>query len=385
MQSIYKIFLIYCKNSHHLTQKDNLVVDEQLEKIPDAPKQSGSASKVQFGRPIPPQQQVLLYSSDEWEDFILEWVYSQREKYENVQRFSGANDMGVDIAGFTDKKGVNGAWDNFQCKHYKDPLGPGIVAGEVAKVLWHSFKGHYSPPRKYYFVAPRGCSTKSTTLLTSVDKLREYIIKNWDKQLSKIITQKQVIKLDGGFKIYIEKFDLSIFSPSNMLEVVDDHRLTPYHAIRFGGGLPDRPKVSSPPLKPALEESRYIHQLFEAYGDYKNMEVTGLAELGGDQDLIEHFHRQREFFYHAEALRNFARDTVPTGTFEELQSEIHAGVVDVESALHPDGYIRLNAVTQTASQLQLTSNALISVVKVYDRKGICHQLANDDRLTWRKS
>ena len=76
---------------------------------------------------------------------------------------------------------------------------------------------------------------------------------------------------------------------------------------------------------------------------------------------------------------------MPPGTFEDLQTEVHAGVVDVESASHADAYARLNAVTQAAIQLHLTSNALISVVRVPDRKGICHQLANEDRLTWRKA
>jgi hypothetical protein len=33
--------------------------------------------------------------------------------------------------------------------------------------------------------------------------------------------------------------------------------------------------------------------------------------LNGWPDLIEHYGRQREFFYHAESLRNFARDNVP--------------------------------------------------------------------------
>jgi hypothetical protein len=102
------------------------------------------------------------------------------------------------------------------------------------------------------------------------------------------------------------------------------------------------------------------------------------------QDLIEHYHRQREYFYHAESLRNFARDTVPSGTFEDLQDEVHAAVVEVESASHADGLVRMNAVTQAAAQLPLSANGLISVTKVQDKRGICHQLANEDRLTWKK-
>lgn len=60
-------------------------------------------------------------------------------------------------------------------------------------------------------------------------------------------------------------------------------------------------------------------------------------------------------------------------------------MIDVEAAAHEDGYARVNAVTQAAVSLQMTSNALMSVVKVQDRKGMCHQLANEDRLRWRKT
>jgi pilus assembly protein CpaF len=42
-------------------------------------------------------------------------------------------------------------------------------------------------------------------------------------------------------------------------------------------------------------------------------------------------------------------------------------------------------VTQAARALQLTSNALLTSTKPKDRDGICHQLANEDRLRWTKS
>ena len=355
-----------------------------MQDIPEPTAVCGSAAKVQFGRPFPSQQQILLYSADEWEEFILEWVHSQKTKYRKVVRIAGANDMGIDIAGLTDKKGLHGTWDNFQCKHYDKALTPGTAAVEIAKILWHSSVKHYAPPRAYYFLAPRGCGTGLTKLLANPATLRDYVIKNWDNQCAKAITAKQTIALDGTFKAYVEGFDFSIFSSRTLLEVIDDHRATPYHAIRFGGGLPDRPISSPPPPTPETGESMYLQQLFNAYSDHLKVEVSDLVGLGPRQDLAEHFHRQRECFYHAEALRNFARDNVPPGTFEDLQSEVYTGVVDVEATPHPDGYARLNAVTQAASQLQLTSNALISVIKIHDRKGICHQLANDDRLHWRK-
>jgi len=83
-------------------------------------------------------------------------------------------------------------------------------------------------------------------------------------------------------------------------------------------------------------------------------------------------------------LRVFARDSVPPGTFESLQDEIHSGVVDVAEADHVDRFERVKAVTRAARQLGLTSNALLSCAKATDRDGICHQLANEDKLLWTK-
>ena len=75
---------------------------------------------------------------------------------------------------------------------------------------------------------------------------------------------------------------------------------------------------------------------------------------------------------------------MPSGTFDELQEEVYAGVVEIEATPHPCALTLLNSVTQAAAQLQLTANGLISVTKIQDRKGICHQLANDDKLKWKK-
>ncbi len=356
-----------------------------VEEIPEPTASGGTASSlVTFGKTFVPQQQILLYSPAEWEEFTREWVHSQRSKYVKVLRFAGANDMGIDIAGLCDAKGLSGVWDNYQCKHYDDPLIPSRSAVEIGKIIWYSFKKQYSPPRKYYFIAPKDCGIQLSKLLANTDSLKTYVLDNWDKYCKTAITDKEEIELTGEFKAYAEAFDFSIFTSRPCLEIIDEHRTTPWFAIRFGGGLPERPSVSAPPTEVAPSESRYLTQLYEAYSDYKGVTLSDVSALSPWSDLSEHYHRQRELFYHAEALKNFARDTVPPGTFEDLQQEVHSGVVDVEAAPHPNAFLRLNAVTQAATALQLTSNALISVVKIQDRKGICHQLANDDKLTWKK-
>ena len=297
-----------------------------LLEIPPPAEAGATATKIQFGKTFPPQQQILLYSADEWEEFIREWVHSQTERYLNVRRYGGSGDMGIDVAGLADDKGLQGSWDNFQCKHYASALAPATAAQEIGKVLWHSFDNKFARPRAYFFIAPRGCGPALTRLLDEPDKLRAYVIDNWEKCCAKQITSTQSILLSGAFADYVSTFDYSIFKQKTALEIIDQHRKTPYFASRFGGGLQNRPAAGAPPTTPAEVESRYIEQLFEAYSDHTSELHESLVSLATHSNLLEHFHRQRELFYHAESLRNFSRDTVPPGTFEELQSEVFSGV-----------------------------------------------------------
>ena len=69
--------------------------------------------------------------------------------------------------------------------------------------------------------------------------------------------------------------------------------------------------------------------------------------------LSKDFLRQRERFYHAESLRNFARDNVPDGTFDRLQKEILHGVIDVCECSYEDGLDRMKATVIQAAKLQI--------------------------------
>jgi hypothetical protein len=140
--------------------------------------------------------------------------------------------------------------------------------------------------------------------------------------------------------------------------------------------------VIPPPSSFAKDESRYIQQLLEAYSDAKKVSVTEVAQLDKWPSIKRHFNRSREQFYHAESLRNFARDNVPAGTYESLQNEIYQGVVDVCESDHEHGFERVKKTVSKAVDIALTGNALCGRVLVNDRQGVCHQLANEDKLLW---
>lgn len=356
--------------------------------LQDVPHPTGgiaSSTAVIHGRSFPPQQQILLYAAEEWEEFIREWVHSQTSNYMKVVRLTGAGDQGIDVAGLTDDAALHGAWDCFQCKHYAAALAPTTAYPEIGKILWYSYLGHYKSPRAYYFIAPKGCGQKLQKLLLGPQKLSSAIISGWEKYCRSALTATEV-PLEGEFKTYVEAFDFSIFSYRTPLEIIDAHRSTPYYVSRFGSGLPNRPSSTPPPPEIGFEESEYVKRLFEVYSEECGDDVPSSEVLKAKNPRLQsHLDRQREYFYSAEALRNFARDAVPQGTFEDLQNEVFDGVVDIEQASHSSAMTRLNSVTQAASGLSITANGLISVTRVQDRKGICHQLANHNRLRWKIS
>lgn len=95
-----------------------------------------SSSGMAGGQPIPPIERIKIFSSNQWEDFILEWADSLRFEYSLVERCGGAGDMGRDIVAtcVNPKDG----WDYYQCKHYKNPLHPSDIWVEIGKLVYYS-------------------------------------------------------------------------------------------------------------------------------------------------------------------------------------------------------------------------------------------------------
>jgi hypothetical protein len=350
---------------------------------PLAPPPGLAADVVSSGLPVHPEDRVRLFSPDQWERFVHEWVDSLRDEYELVERCGGAGDMGRDVIATV--KGGNGAWDNFQCKHHKNALTPGDVWVELGKLAYYTLRGEYSYPRRYFFVAPQGVGPSLSNLLKKPQGLRDGLLANWNKACRPQITNTEVVECDAAMKAHIASLDFSIFQTRPLLRIIEAHAKTRWHAARFGGGLPCRPEPLRPPSAPSTNETVFVSELRRAYADHLRQDVTEVdAGLANRQDLREHFNDARVEFYTAEGLRTFSRDTLPPGEFEKLQDEVYSGVKDDERGDHADGYRRVVAVVRTARALPLTSHPLTSRIHIRDRGGICHQLANDGKLRWVK-
>lgn len=328
---------------------------------------------------LTPEQHVSIYSDTQWEEFVLEWATTLTE-YKKVMRNGGANDHGVDVAGFLTDTGFGGEWDCYQCKHYATALLPSDAYPEILKVSLGTMSGHYTWPRKYRFVAPKGYGTTLAGVLNSPTKLRIAMKTTLTKKNSVLAKNLGEHSLEAVLT-FLDEADFSGFGSIELHELVTDHQKTRWHSARFGVPLPTRTEMDVPDIGPGEDEQRYVAQLLAAYAERHGESFT--PEMAADHKQVGgHYLRQRIAFYSAESLRIFARDSVPVGTFEALQEEILDGVIDVHDGHQGDGLDRLLHVTQSAHQLAMTANGLLPVVKTRDRTGICHQLANDDKLRW---
>jgi hypothetical protein len=351
---------------------------------PPAPPPGLAADVVASGLPVHPEDRIKLFSPAEWERFVQEWVDSLRHEYDLVERCGGAGDMGRDVIATV--KGGNGAWDNYQCKHYDDSLKPSHIWLELGKLAYYTKRGDYSYPRRYYFIAPKGAGTKLSNLLKRPEELRAGLLANWAEKCSEAITKKtEKVECDAAMKAHIENLDFSIFQATPVLRIIEVHAKTRWYAARFGGGLPPRPEPLTPPAIPADNETVFVRELRRAYAEHLKQAVKDVdAALAGREDLGEHFSEARIEFYSAEGLRTFSRDTLPPGEFERLQDEVHSGIKDDVRGEHADGYRRVVAVVKMARTLPLTSHPLSTRIHNRDRGGICHQLANDGKVRWAK-
>lgn len=338
------------------------------------------------GSRILPIQRIQIFSPDEWESFIEEWLDTKRGEYIETEKLGGAGDKGRDVIAYiNDKKQKDYQWDCYQCKHYDEPLMPSQILVEIGKILYFSYSQDYPKPRAYYFVAPKGCGTSLSKLLQNSDLLKSKIIEEWDDKCKDKISVSR-IELDGPFLEYINAFDFSIFSKIEPKKLIEEHSKHPNHIIRFGGGLPAREEfdVNEVPESIQEKESIYISQLLKAYSSDLGVEILSSSSLASNSNHESHFKRARISFHHAEQLRNFTRDNLPIGTFEKLQEDIFDGVINICEDDDINGYRKVKAIENQAASMTITSSALQEVIFTKDKHGICHQLCNEEKLKWIK-
>lgn len=339
---------------------------------------------ISAGKPILPIDRIKLMSPDDWEALIEEWLET-KDTYslKNIERLGGSGDLGVDVIAYISDPKTNPnnyEWDCYQCKRYSDPLSPSSMWVEFGKVIYYSYNNDYTVPNNYYLIGTNGIGTKLKKYLQDSKKLKDELKKQWNSKCENAITDTKSIPLEGKLLEYFEKFNFNIFSKIEPKIIVEEHSKHKNHLIRFGGNLPKREELSIPEIKQD-EELRYIQQLLKAY----NTEIEDKIETV--QDIVttkynRHFNDTRKSFYKAEELRVLTRDNLPDEIFDNLKEDVYDGIINTYEDEHDNSFKKVKSVENEASKLVIDSNPLKEVCRPIDKKGLCHHLVNDNKISW---
>ncbi|PZP40260.1 MAG: hypothetical protein DI585_01410 [Pseudomonas fluorescens] len=328
----------------------------------------------------PPQQLIALYSPDDWEKFVEEWLFSLTASngYSHVQKLAGSGDQGRDVVGHTVAQKFDEPWDNYQCKHYSNKLGPADLTEEACKHIFFAYKGEFVPARQYYFVAPLGVSTESAKLLGDANKFKARVIKEWDKMTA---SYKLIEAMSPALLTYIQNFDFSIFRSYTTIQIVSEHSKTPYHAQRFGNVPMPKLASQSAPLVIADNEVNYLRNILDAYEDKKGIKINNIDDL--DVNEQRDVKENRDEFYNAEYFQTKSREIHPPEEYISLQDDIYHSVSSTLKGVYSHGVERLNKTLEKVIGADLgKANYLAGDLRPIHRKGICHQLANLSRILW---
>lgn len=343
------------------------------------------SDEVIAGPIVKPLIRVYAYSDKEWEEFIEEWLDIKRKDYVEVEQIGGAGDMGRDVIAYINKDKPNYKWDCYQCKHYKKAIAPNEIYVELGKIVYYTFEKKFPIPERYYIVAPRGVGRSLGDLLNTPEELKSKVRENWNNKCKTGITSTEEIELNGDLLNYFNEFDFSIFErvlPKSIIEEFEEGDRVNY-IKRFGGGLPTRETVDSIPEKTQKYELKYTSQLLKAYNTDKDTnEFQTEVDLFSSQSYTRHFKRARESFHNAEQLRNFSRDNLGEDIFESFQNEIYERIVDIIEETKDNKFDIVKQAEQKAMDVPIESNPLKTRCNVVDKKGMCHQLVNDEKIYW---
>ena len=152
-----------------------------------------------------------------------------------------------------------------------------------------------------------------------------------------------------------------------------------------------RPTNVPVPKVATQDEQIYINELCLAYGDAEGMDSFSTDDLSSFPDYSDDLEDRRIDFYAAETIRRGVlelKGSSLTGQFDVLKDETYNGVKDTARRTHPNGYERMLAVMEQAVIAPVT-NYILSASPYWIsgkiKKGVCHHLVNDGKLTWIRS
>lgn len=151
-----------------------------------------------------------------------------------------------------------------------------------------------------------------------------------------------------------------------------------------------KPARITPPDEIEDHELGYVQELYRVYHEETGEEYARPADLESQPKLKKNFNRQRKDYYSAETIRRELRDTIrqdETEGFDILKDEMYDGVITTRDKDYDSSLLRLTAVMEHATEVPISNNLqdrLLDWVGPGEKKGVCHMLVNDGRITWKE-
>lgn len=373
----------------YVTKIKNDQTDNQLTQLISPTPWPGANARLLglgVGLPVSELDRLANFSAVEFERFTLEWasdyLASKKPEIVEVQLRGGSGDKGRDVIAWHDPNTASiRKWTLYQCKHYNSALGASAAAAEIGKVLFYSHRGDYTFPEEYHFITHKGVTSPFQDLLDQPENLRKFIISNWNEHCRHKI-RKEPVHLTAELQAHIESVPFTAFRAKQPLALLKEHAQTKYHMTVFGAPLIERPEPPEPPSEVAPSENRYVKQLMQVISADIGHSVSNLTDFLHSEKHRRLFDRSRLTFYHAEGLKELARDQMSDiAFFDTLLKEFHDGLYHCHTS-EPDGYPRLMQTVKAAQNIQLGKHALEPHVLSNDREGMCHQMANEGQVIW---
>lgn len=149
-----------------------------------------------------------------------------------------------------------------------------------------------------------------------------------------------------------------------------------------------KPSKINPPDEIEDHELGYVQELYKVYHEVTGEDYVRPADLDSQPKLKRNFNRQRKDYYSAETIRRELRDTIcqdEAEGFDLLKDEMYDGVITTRDKEYDSSFQRLTAVMEHATEVPISFNLqdrLLDWVGPGEKKGVCHMLVNDERLTW---
>ncbi|MDO5560593.1 MAG: hypothetical protein Q4F95_13515 [Oscillospiraceae bacterium] len=149
-----------------------------------------------------------------------------------------------------------------------------------------------------------------------------------------------------------------------------------------------KPVSITPPDEIEDHELGYVQELYHVYHEETGEEYARPSDLDSQPKLKKNFNRQRKDYYCAETIHRELRDTIrldETEGFDILKDEMFDGVITTCEKDYDSSLQRLTAVMEHATGVPISHNLqdrMLDWVGPGEKKGVCHMLVNDNRLTW---